>query len=87
MKSSVLRIKAVPNAPRDEVQGWLGETLKVRIHAPPTEGKANERLCAFMAETLSLPRGAVTLATGASSREKRLAITGLSEQEVRERLA
>lgn len=87
MKSAVLRIKAVPNAPRDEVQGWLGESLKVRIHAPPTDGKANERLCAFIAEKLLLPKGAVPLASGASSREKRLAVSGLTEQEVRERLA
>jgi uncharacterized protein (TIGR00251 family) len=87
MKSSMLRVKAVPNAPRDEVQGWIGDSLKVRVHAPPTDGKANERLCAFIAGKLSLPRAAVTLASGASSREKRLAVAGLSEQEVRERLA
>jgi uncharacterized protein (TIGR00251 family) len=87
MKSSMLQIKAVPNAPRDEVQGWLGDSLKVRIHAPPTDGKANDRLCAFIAENLSLPKGSVTLASGSSSRQKRLTINGLSEQEVRERLA
>ncbi len=68
------------------MQGWLGDSLKVRIHAPPTDGKANERLCAFIAERLLLPKGAVTLAAGASSREKRLTINGLTEQEVRERL-
>lgn len=87
MKSAILRVKAAPNAPRDEVQGWLGESLKVRIQAPPTDGKANERLCAFIAKKLSLPKTAVTVASGASSREKRLAVTGLTEQEVRERLA
>jgi uncharacterized protein (TIGR00251 family) len=86
MKACVLQIKAVPNSPKDEIIGWLGNSLKVRVHAPPTDGKANERLCALLAEKLSLPKGAVTLATGASSREKRLAIRGLTEPEVRQRL-
>jgi uncharacterized protein (TIGR00251 family) len=86
MKACVLQIKAVPNSPKDEIIGWLGNSLKVRVHAPPTDGKANERLCAFLAEKLSLPRGAVTVAKGASSREKRLAVQGLSEPEARQRL-
>ena len=87
MDHCVIQIKAAPNSPRDEIQGWLGDSLKVRVQAPPTDGKANERLCAFIAATLSLPKSSVTLVSGASSRQKRLAILGLSEHQVRERLA
>jgi len=87
MDHCVLQIKAAPNSPRDEIQGWLGDSLKVQVQAPPTDGKANERLCAFIAATLSLPKSSVTLVSGASSRQKRLAILGLSEHQVRERLA
>ena len=83
MEHCVLQIKAVPNSAKDEVKGWLGDSLKVRIQAPPTDGKANERLCAFIAEELSLPKGAVTLVLGASARQKRLSIQGLSEEQVR----
>ncbi len=82
MEHCVLQIKAVPNSAKDEIKGWLGDSLKVRIQAPPTDGKANERLCAFIAEELSLPKGAVTLVLGASARQKRLSIQGLSEEQV-----
>ena len=85
MEHCVLQIKAAPNSPKDQIQGWLGDSLKVRIQAPPTEGKANERLCAFLAEKLSLPKGAVTLLSGASSRQKRVLVSGLSAQQVREK--
>lgn len=84
--SCQLSIKAVPNASRSAVVGWLGDALKVRLHAPPVEGKANDELCRFLAETLDLPRRAVTLAAGDSSRQKRVQIAGLSLAEVKARL-
>jgi uncharacterized protein len=79
-----LEIKAVPNAPKSEVIGWLGDALKVKVHAPPEEGKANAELCAFLAKTLGLPKGAVRLGRGASSRSKILEIVGLSREQVME---
>lgn len=82
MNSCLLTIKAVPNAPRSEVVGWMGDTLKVRLKAPPVDGKANTELCRFLAETLGLPKSAVTLATGGSSREKRVRIEGLTMADV-----
>lgn len=84
--SCVLPIKAQPNAPRSAVVGWLGDALKVKLHAPPVDGKANAELCRFLAEALGLPRHAVTLATGGSSRQKRVAITGLTLDQVRTKL-
>jgi uncharacterized protein (TIGR00251 family) len=87
MEQCVLQIKAAPNSAKDEIQGWLGDCLKVRIQAPPTDGKANERLCTYVAEVLGLPKGSVTLISGASSRQKRLSVRGLSEPQLRERLA
>ena len=85
--SCVIQVKATPNASRDELQGWLGDHLKIRIQAPPSDGKANERLCAFLAETLALPKNAVTLLSGASSRQKRVTVLGLSLEEAKRRLA
>jgi len=83
MESCRLEIKAVPNAPKSGVVGWLGEALKVRLHAPPADGKANGELCRFLAEALGLPKGAVTLGRGASSRQKVVEIAGISLEEVR----
>jgi hypothetical protein len=83
--SCTLAIKAIPNAPRSEVVGWLGEALKVKVHAPPVEGKANDALCEFLAETLGLPRRAVTLVRGDTSRQKVVRIAGLTLADVRSR--
>jgi len=82
----LLTIKAVPNAPRSEVVGWLGDALKVRLKSPPVDGKANAELCRYLAEVLALPKSAVALATGGASREKRLRIDGLSLAQLRARL-
>ena len=86
MDSTLLAIKAVPNATRSEVVGWLGEALKVKLKAPPVDGKANAELCRFLAEHLGLPRSAVTLATGTSARQKRVQIDGLTPATLRARL-
>ena len=83
--SILLNIKAVPNAARSEVVGWLGDVLKVRLKAPPVDGKANVELCRFLAKELGLSKGSVSLATGASARLKRVEIQGASRTAIRER--
>jgi len=80
MASCRLEIRAVPNAPRSEVVGWLGEALKVKIHAPPVEGKANEALCSFLAQKLAVPMRAVRLLQGDSTRKKLVEIEGLDRE-------
>ena len=81
-----IEIKAAPNASRSQIVGWLGDTLKIRLAAPPVDGKANLELTRFLAQTLGLPKTAVTLATGAASRQKRVRIDGLSREDVTARL-
>jgi uncharacterized protein (TIGR00251 family) len=84
--SCSLAVKAVPNAPRSEVVGWLGDALKVKVHAPALEGRANDELCDFLAGELDLPRRAVSVAQGDKARQKVIAITGLTLAEVKARL-
>jgi uncharacterized protein (TIGR00251 family) len=84
--SCVLTLKTIPNAPRNEVAGWLGDALKVKVHAPALDGRANEALLAFLAEKLGLPRRAVTLVSGAKARQKIVRIHGLDPASVRQRL-
>ena len=81
-----LTIKAIPNAPRSAVIGWLGEALKVKVHAPAVEGRANEALCEFLADTLGIPRRDVRVLRGQTSRQKVLAIDGLELAAVKSRL-
>jgi uncharacterized protein (TIGR00251 family) len=86
LASCTLAIKAVPNAPRSAVVGWLGEALKVKVHAPALEGRANDELCEFLADALALPRRAVTVLQGDKSRQKILHVAGLTLAEVRLKL-
>jgi len=87
VKRCLLLIKAVPNAARSEIVGWFGDALKIKLKAPPVDGKANAELCRFLAETLGLPKSAVTLATGETARQKRVRIEGLSAAELRQCIA
>ena len=86
LNTCTLIIAVIPNAPRSEIVGWLGDALKVKIQAPPIDGRANAALCEFLADTLNLPRRAVTLVRGETSRRKLIRLTGLTLEEARKRL-
>ena len=78
-----LRIHAQPNAKRTEVVGLHGESLKIKIAAVPEDGKANDELCAFVAEIMGVAKSAVILESGATSRAKVLSVSGVSAAAVR----
>lgn len=84
--SCTVAIKAIPNAPRTEIVGWLGDALKVKVHAPPVEGRANEVLCDFLADHFALPRRAVTVLRGDTSRQKLLRLEGLTLADLKQRI-
>jgi uncharacterized protein (TIGR00251 family) len=75
-----------PGAKQDEIVGWQGDVLRVRVRAAPEKGKANEAVRALIAAALEVPPSSVTLKRGASSRDKVLEIQGFDEDEVRRRL-
>ena len=77
----------MPNAPRNEIIGWLGEALKIKIHAPALEGRANDALLEFLAAEFNLPRHHVTLIRGDKSRHKVVRLDGVTLAEVKDRLA
>jgi uncharacterized protein (TIGR00251 family) len=71
----LLSVRVQPRASRDEIVGPHGDKeLKVRITAPPVDGKANAHLIRFLAKAFGVPRSRVTLVGGESSRSKHLAI-------------
>jgi len=86
MPPCTLELKVIPNAPRNEIAGWLGTALKVKIHAPALEGRANDELLDFLAETLGVPRRDLTLLRGEKSRQKLVRIAGLDAASLRHRL-
>ncbi len=66
----LIRVKAVPGASRDQIAGPLGDRLKVRVAAPPEEGKANKAIGALLAKTLEVSKDRVQLVKGQTSAEK-----------------
>jgi len=76
-----------PGARRAHVVGRHGDAWKVRVAAPPEGGRANAAVVRLVAETLSLPRDAVTLVSGHGARDKIIELAGLDQTEIEQRLA
>ncbi len=72
--SLVLALHVQPGAKRTEVAGMHGDALRVRLAAPPVEGRANEALLRFLSEAFGVPLRQVTLLQGQTSRRKRVRI-------------
>jgi uncharacterized protein len=85
-KVSVIAVKVVPRAASDEIVGWLDGALKVRVMAPPQDGRANRALEALLAAALHLKKNAVAVTAGSGSARKRVAIQGLTHEEIVRRL-
>lgn len=80
----ILRIKATPNASKNEIIGWeqdplVGEILRIRIQAPPVDGKANKAITQFLAKSLNISKSQITLTKGLTSRIKTFEIPNESE--------
>jgi len=75
-----------PGASRNEVIGFTGEVLSVKIAAPPVRDKANKELIAFLSQILGVSKDALTIIHGRASKNKVLAIDGLSQEMVMKRL-
>jgi uncharacterized protein len=67
-----LNVRVHPGARRNAITGTHDSALKISLTTPPTDGRANAALIAFLAEHLSIPRANITLVTGATSRSKTL---------------
>src|SRR4051794_29797575 len=82
----VLRLHVQPGAGRTAVVGRHGDALKVRVAAPPEGGRANDACLALVATTLGVKADQVELTSGASSRSKRVRVTGVTPEDVERRL-
>jgi hypothetical protein len=79
-------VRVTPRAGRDEIAGWQGDELRVRLRAPPVDGRANEALLRLLASRLDVPPSSIELVSGATARVKRVRVEGLSQEELRRRL-
>jgi uncharacterized protein (TIGR00251 family) len=77
-----LAMRAQPGAKKSAIVGVYGEgasaRLKIAVNAPPIEGRANDALIAFLSELFSLPKSAIELTSGASSRSKVFQLRGVT---------
>ena len=77
-----LWVRVQPNASKNEIVGFSDGILKVKIAAPPVAGKANAELVAFLAKRLGVSRNQITIVSGEKSRNKLIAIEGVTQIEV-----
>lgn len=86
LKGVLLSVRAVPRASKNEIQGVHGDALKVRLQAPPVEGKANEALIRFLSDALDISRAQLSIASGETGRNKKILISGISKLELIEKV-
>jgi uncharacterized protein (TIGR00251 family) len=79
-------VKVHPRAKKNAITGEFGDALKLSLTAPPIDGRANDACIGFFAQFLKVPPSSVTIASGQSSRNKVIRVSGLSVDEVRRRL-
>jgi uncharacterized protein (TIGR00251 family) len=80
-------VRAKPRASKSRVVGVKEGALEVAVAAPPVDGQANEEIVATLARALGVPRSSVVISKGASGKNKVIAVRGLTEAELRARLA
>jgi uncharacterized protein (TIGR00251 family) len=85
--STRVRLRVAPGATRTGVVGRHGEAWKVRVTAAPEDGRANEAVVRLLADTLSLPREAVTLVSGHGTRDKIVELEGIAPSLIERRLS
>lgn len=78
-----IAVHVTPKSGRDEVAGWRGGELSVRVTVAPEGGRANAAVCAVLARELGVPKSAVRVVRGEAARHKQVEIDGVGEAEVR----
>lgn len=85
-----IKVYIQPKASKSEVVGFHGDAgddvIKIRIQAPPVDGKANEELCKFLSKLLKIPKTKIKIIRGKSSRKKTLEIEDLTEDQIKKKL-
>ncbi len=79
----ILSLYIQPKASRSRIVGLHDKALKLAVKAPPVEGRANIEVISFMAKLLKIPKSSIEIRSGKQSRQKKLLISGLSEEDAR----
>ena len=78
----LVTVKVIPRAHKNAIVSYENKILKIRLHAVPEKGQANEELIDFLADEFGLPKSSITIVRGHHSRTKHLNIEGLDEAQL-----
>jgi len=78
-----LSLKVVPGSSRDEIVGWLSDSLKVKVKASPEKGRANEAVVVLLAERLGIDASSIAVVSGHSSPAKVVEVDGMDDEAIR----
>jgi len=78
--SATVSVRVVPRSSNEGVAGFEGGVLRIRLNAPPVEGKANDALVRFLAKAVGVPRSRITLVTGERGRSKIVRVAGVTRE-------
>jgi uncharacterized protein len=79
-------VKVHPRAHKEAITGVIGDALKLALTAPPVDGKANQAVIEFFADLFAISRSSITIASGETSRNKVIHVSGISAEQVRQKL-
>lgn len=85
-EQATIIVQVQPNASRNDVAGFKDSVFHLRIAAPPAKGKANQELVKFLSDILAVSRSQITIEKGLTNKRKVVIITGLTQDQVMERL-
>jgi len=82
-----INVKVIPRAKSNSISGFMADgRLKIRLTAPPVDGKANAALIHLLANTLGIPETSISIESGDHAQKKRVKIIGVSAEELQDRL-
>jgi uncharacterized protein (TIGR00251 family) len=82
----IINIRLIPRASANKITGILDNAIKIRLQAPPVDGKANKALIKFLSKLFKIPASHITLISGETNRNKRILINGIKKVFVKETL-
>ena len=84
--TTMLYVQISPSAPKNALEGFRGDILRIKVAAPPVEGKANKELVAYLSDILDISKGSVRIVKGHTQRNKVIAIDGLTSAQMMQKL-
>lgn len=83
---TIIKVLVSPGASRNEVTGLLGDSIKLKIAAPPLKGRANKELISYLSDLLGIKRDDIEIISGQTKRSKTLAVSGLDREIILKKL-